>query len=183
MKLAERLKRVRLLLMDADGVMTDGKLYHAIDSKGEVVELKGVDSQDGISLVWLAESGFSTGLISGRSCAGLAARARMLRMSHIVQGTIDKGPAFEGILAARGLRPEQAAFIGDDLPDIPALRRAGLAIAVANARPEVRRAAHWTTKKSGGSGAIREVAEALLRSQGLWNDILARFTASPPKRP
>jgi 3-deoxy-D-manno-octulosonate 8-phosphate phosphatase (KDO 8-P phosphatase) len=170
-----RLKRLRLLLMDVDGVLTDGKLYHLVDEKGELIELKGVDTQDGIALSWLAASGIQTGVISGRSSTGLEARARMLHMSHIVQGTLEKAEAFERILRETGIPAEQAGFVGDDLPDLPPMLRAGLAVAVANARPELKKRAHAVTERSGGSGALRELAEAILRAQGRWEAILDRY--------
>lgn len=163
--------------MDADGVMTDGRLYHLVDARGRLEELKGVDTQDGIALAWLADNGIQTGLISGRSSRGLAARARMLRMRFVVQGTTDKLPAFARILARARLKPEQAAFMGDDLPDLPVLRRAGWAVAPANARPEIKRAVHRVTRARGGRGAIREAAETLLKAQGRWRALAARYGA------
>jgi len=163
--------------MDVDGVLTDGRLYHCVDRGGRLVELKGMDSQDGISLVWLAEAGIRTGIISGRVCEGIGARAKMLRMSHIVQGRLDKLPAFEDILRKARLRPEEAAFIGDDLTDVPVLRAAGWGVAVANARPEAKAAADHVTRSPGGRGAVREVAELLLKAHGLWSGILRRYGA------
>jgi len=161
--------------MDVDGVLTDGRLFHLVDQGGRLVELKGLDSQDGLALAWLARRGIRTGIISGRSSEGVAARAKMLRMSFIVQGVTDKLPAFEAILREAGLQARQAAFIGDDLPDLPVLRRAGWAIAVRNARPELRRAAHTVTRAPGGRGAVREVVETLLRAQGHWAELLRQY--------
>ncbi|MBI3298303.1 MAG: HAD hydrolase family protein [Elusimicrobia bacterium] len=157
--------------MDVDGVLTDGKLYHLVDKKGELVELKGVDTQDGLGLVWLATHGVKTGVISGRSSEGLAARAKMLRMSYIVQGQVEKVASWERILREAGLREDQAAFIGDDLPDLPLIKRAGFGVAVANARPELKKAARFVTKARGGDGALREVAELILKAQGSWGAI------------
>ncbi|MFA6091715.1 MAG: HAD hydrolase family protein [Elusimicrobiota bacterium] len=177
MTLLQRARRIRLVLMDVDGVLTDGRLYHFAGKDGELVESKGFDSQDGIALIWLAEHGIKTGLISGRRSKGVEGRAKMLRMEHVVLGTFEKLPAFEEILKKTGLRAEQAAYIGDDLPDVPVLRKAGLSVAVANARPEVLKRAHWVTRRRGGEGAVREVAEFLLRSQDLWKSVLDRFDA------
>jgi 3-deoxy-D-manno-octulosonate 8-phosphate phosphatase (KDO 8-P phosphatase) len=101
----------------------------------------------------------------------------MLKMRYVVQGTTDKLPAFERILRKAALRAEQAAFIGDDLTDLPVMRRAGFAIAVPNARPDVRRLAHLVTKSRGGEGAVREVAELIMRSQGTWRAVLRKFSA------
>jgi 3-deoxy-D-manno-octulosonate 8-phosphate phosphatase (KDO 8-P phosphatase) len=175
--LAERARRVRLLLMDVDGVLTDGRLYHFLDPSGALVETKGLHSQDGIALVWLSENGVRTGIISGRKSEGLAVRARMLKMSFVVQDTLEKAPAFQSILREAGLRPEEAAFIGDDLTDLPVMRLCGLGVAVANARPEVKRAARLRTRRSGGEGAVREVAELILKAQGSWPAVLKRFGA------
>lgn len=146
-----------------------------MDRRGALVELKGVDTQDGLGLAWLAEAGVRTGVISGRVSAGFAARARLLKMRHVVQGTLKKLEAFDRILRREGLTPAQAAFVGDDLPDLPPMRRAGLAVAVANARPEVRRAAHYVTRARGGQGALRELAEMILRAQGRWPAILRKY--------
>jgi 3-deoxy-D-manno-octulosonate 8-phosphate phosphatase (KDO 8-P phosphatase) len=163
--------------MDVDGVMTDGRLFHFLDTRGRLVELKGVSSQDGIALVWLKANGIRTGVISGRVSEGFRARARMLGMDYVVQGTTVKAPAFESILRRARLAPEQAAYIGDDLTDVPPMRRAGLAVAVANARPEVKAAAHYVTRAAGGAGAVREVAERLLKAQGLWDAVKRRYEA------
>lgn len=163
--------------MDADGVLTDGRLFHFMDTRGRLVETKGVDSQDGIGLVWLARRGIRTGIISGRASEGLAKRARMLKMSYVAQGALEKVPVYEDILRKSGLKPAETAFVGDDLTDIPLLRRAGWGVAVANARPEVRRAARYVTRARGGHGAVREIAEMLLKAHGLWKDVLRRYEA------
>ena len=177
MTLLGRARRVRLLLMDVDGVLTDGLLYHFVDVRGRLVELKGFHSQDGMALVWLAQSGVKTGLITGRVSEGVEGRARMLRMRYLVQGTVDKLPAFERILRRARVDAREAAFIGDDLTDLPVMRRAGFAIAVANARREVRRLAHLVTRSRGGEGAVREAVELIMRSQGTWRAVLRRFSA------
>ena len=172
-----RLTGLKVLLMDVDGVLTDGKLYHLVDKAGELVELKGVDTQDGMGLAWLAREGLKTGVISGRSSAGLAARAKMLKMTHVVQGTLEKTAAWERILEAEGATDAQAAFVGDDLPDLPLVKRAGFGVAVANARPEVKRAARYVTKAPGGAGALREVAELILKARGSWARLTREYGA------
>lgn len=174
-ELERRAARVKLLLMDADGVLTDGKLYHFVDASGAVVEFKGTHSRDGIALAWLPALGIRTGIISGRSSAGLAARARMLKMTYVVQETHFKAPAIESILKEAGVASSEAAFVGDDFHDVPAMRRVGLSVAVADARPEVRLAADWVTKAKGGDGALREVVELILKAQGKWPEILKRY--------
>ncbi|MGC8793201.1 MAG: KdsC family phosphatase [Bryobacteraceae bacterium] len=173
--LVERAARIRLLLMDVDGVLTDGKLYNVPDATGRMVETKGFDSQDGIALQWLSWKGIRTGLISGRVSPATEERARQCRFSYVYQGHIEKIPIFEEILRDAGLQPDRVAYIGDDLTDAVIMRRVGLAIATANARPEVKRLAHWVTPSAGGHGAVREVAELLLKSQGHWEDILRKY--------
>ncbi len=180
--LLRRAARIKLLLMDIDGVLTDGRLFHWVDGRGETVELKGTHSQDGMALTWLPGLGIKTGAISGRKSAGMEARARMLQMSFLIQGTHIKLPAFERILAEARVPPEETAYIGDDFHDVPVMRRAGLSVAVANARPELRRIAHWTTRAAGGRGAVREVVEGLLKAQGKWPEILKRYEIDTPRR-
>jgi 3-deoxy-D-manno-octulosonate 8-phosphate phosphatase (KDO 8-P phosphatase) len=173
--LAERLKKIRVVLADVDGVLTAGEIYHFVDTAGEIVEFKGIHAQDSIAMAWLAECGFKTGVISGRVSKGIEARMKMLKASHIYQHRLDKAAVFAEILAKEGLTPAQAAYMGDDLPDIAVLSRAGLAAAPANARPEAKKAAHWVTKARGGEGAFRELAEAILKTQGHWPSLLERY--------
>jgi 3-deoxy-D-manno-octulosonate 8-phosphate phosphatase (KDO 8-P phosphatase) len=173
--LQERFARVRLLLMDVDGVLTDGRLYHFPAPDGTMVETKGFSSQDGMSLRWLLWHDVQTGVISGRISAATAERARQLDMSYIFQGHIEKIPILEEVLATSGIARENIAYVGDDLTDIVVMRRVGLGIATENARPEVKRAAHYVTSAPGGSGAIREVAELILQAQGHWPAILKKY--------
>ncbi len=170
-----RAARVRLLLMDVDGVLTDGRLINVPGPDGKMVETKAFDSQDGISLQWLGWHGIHTGVISGRVSPATEERARQVKMRYIYQGHIEKIPILEEIQQASGISPGEMAYAGDDLTDVVVMRRVGLAIATANARPEVKRAAHYVTSASGGRGAIREVAELLLRAQGRWPDILKKY--------
>jgi 3-deoxy-D-manno-octulosonate 8-phosphate phosphatase (KDO 8-P phosphatase) len=171
--------QIKLLLMDVDGVLTDGKLYNVPDPAGRMVETKGFDSQDGISLQWLSWKGIQTGVISGRVSPATEERCRQCRITYVYQGHIEKIPIFEEILAKAGLRPEQIAYIGDDLTDVVIMRRVGLAIATANARPQVKRCAHWVTQNAGGNGAVREVVELILEAQGLWEEILRKYEVVP----
>ena len=177
MNVMETAAGIRLLLMDVDGVMTDGKLFNVPGPDGKMVETKGFDSQDGISLQWLNWYGIKTGLISGRVSVAAEERARQCKFTYIYQGHIEKIPIFEGILANAGLEKTEVAYIGDDLTDIVVMRRAGLAIATANARAEVKAAAHMITTQPGGNGAVREVAELLLKSQGHWPELLRKYEA------
>ena len=173
--ITELAAQIRLLLMDVDGVMTDGKLYNLPDSHGNMVETKGFDTQDGISLQWLAWKGLKTGLISGRVSPATEVRAKQCGMTYIYQGHIEKIPILEDILQQSGIPPKQVAYMGDDLTDVVIMNRVGLSIATANARPEVKRCAMHITEKPGGGGAVREIAELLLKAQGHWDDLLRKY--------
>jgi 3-deoxy-D-manno-octulosonate 8-phosphate phosphatase (KDO 8-P phosphatase) len=170
---------IKVLLMDVDGVMTDGRLYLVPDGGGSMVETKGFDSQDGIALRWLRWYDIQTGVISGRESPATAERARQVGMSWIFQGHIEKIPLFEQILTEAKVTHEQVAYIGDDLTDVVIMRRVGLAFASANARPEVKGSAHAVTDASGGSGAVREVIELLLSARGVWKDLLKKYEVTP----
>jgi 3-deoxy-D-manno-octulosonate 8-phosphate phosphatase (KDO 8-P phosphatase) len=175
--ITELASRIRLLLMDVDGVLTDGKLYNVPDHEGKMAETKAFDSQDGIALQWMSWKGIKTGLISGRVSPATVERAKQCKFSYIYQGHIEKIPILEEILANAGLKKDEVAYIGDDLTDIVVMRRVGLAIATANARPEVKRCAHYVTELEGGRGAVREVVELLLNAQGYWQEILQKYEA------
>jgi 3-deoxy-D-manno-octulosonate 8-phosphate phosphatase (KDO 8-P phosphatase) len=170
-----RAARIKLLLMDVDGVLTDGRLINLPAPDGTMFETKAFDSQDGIGLQWLSWHGIATGVISGRVSPATVERARQVKMTYVCQGHIEKVPILEEIYAKSGVTPEETAYAGDDLTDVVVMRRVGLAIATANARPEVKRAAHHVTSAAGGQGAIREVVELLLQAQGLWSDILKKY--------
>jgi 3-deoxy-D-manno-octulosonate 8-phosphate phosphatase (KDO 8-P phosphatase) len=172
---AARAARIRLLLMDVDGVLTDGLLHYSCDPAGQMVETKVFHTQDGIALQWAAALGLETGLISGRDSQAVVTRARQCRMKYIRQGHLEKIPVWEEILREAGLPDEQVGFIGDDLTDAPLLRRAGFAAAPANARPELKPLVDLVTQARGGDGAVREVIETLLRAQGKWDEVLRRY--------
>jgi 3-deoxy-D-manno-octulosonate 8-phosphate phosphatase (KDO 8-P phosphatase) len=173
--LNERAAKVKLLLMDVDGVMTDGTLWNIPDGQGGFAETKGFDSQDGIALQWLSWNGIKTGVISGRVSPATEIRAKQCKMTYVYQGHIEKIPIIEEIIADAKIAPDEIAYIGDDLTDIVIFRRVGLAIAVDNARPEVKAAAHHITAARGGQGAVREVVEIILDAKGLWNQILQKY--------
>ena len=173
----ERAARVRLFLMDVDGVLTDGRLYNIPFPSGEVLETKGFDSQDGIALLWLQWNNIESGVISGRVSPSTEARAKQVGMTYVYQGHIEKVPILEEIAHKSGITPADMAYMGDDLTDIVVMRRVGLAFAPANARKEVKAAAHFVTTAAGGSGAVREACELLLHAQGRWDDILRKYQA------
>ncbi len=175
MDVMHRAANVRLLLMDVDGVLTDGKLYNVPDPSGKMAETKGFDSQDGIGLQWLSWKGIKTGLISGRVSPATVERARQCKFSYVYQGHTEKIPILEEIMKDAAIDPAQVAYIGDDFTDVVVMRRVGFAIATANAREEVKRHAHLITKAEGGRGAVREVIEMLLKAQGYWEEILKHY--------
>src|ERR1051326_9071315 len=167
--------KVRLLLMDVDGVLTDGKLYNVPGPDGNMLETKGFDSQDGIALQWMHWKGIKTGLISGRISPATAERAKQTKFAYVYQGHIEKIPILQEILTDAGIDSSQVAYIGDDLTDVVVMRRVGFAIATGNARPEVKSIAHYVTQVPGGQGAVREVVELLLKAQGRWDEILRHY--------
>ncbi len=168
--------RVRLLLMDVDGVMTDGRLYHVPNPDGKgLLEMKGFDTQDGMALQWLSWNGIQTGVISGRVSAGTEERCRQMGCKYIYQGHVEKIPILEEIFARSGFTGAETAYMGDDLTDVVIMRRVALAIAPANARPEVKQVANWVTEAAGGKGAVREVCELLLKTQGHWEGLLRKY--------
>jgi 3-deoxy-D-manno-octulosonate 8-phosphate phosphatase (KDO 8-P phosphatase) len=174
-EIVARAATIRMLLMDVDGVMTDGKLYNVPGPDGRMLETKGFDTQDGIALQWLSWKGIQTGVISGRVSPATEERCRQCHVTYVYQGHIEKIPIFEEIVARSGIAPAQIAYMGDDLTDVVLFRRAGLAIATANARAEVKQCAHLVTEAQGGRGAVREVCELLLNSQGHWEDLLRKY--------
>ena len=175
MDIKGRAARIELLLMDVDGVLTDGRLYNVPDAEGKMVETKGFDSQDGISLQWLNWNKIKTGLISGRQSPATVERAKQCKFSYVYQGHIEKIPILEEILADAKTDPERVAYIGDDLTDIVVMRRVGLSFATANARDEVKKVAHYVTQATGGSGAVREVCELILKAKDLWEPLLRKY--------
>jgi 3-deoxy-D-manno-octulosonate 8-phosphate phosphatase (KDO 8-P phosphatase) len=174
-KLSQAASKVSVLLMDVDGVLTDGRLYLVPDSAGSLIETKGFDSQDGIALRWLTWFGIRTGVISGRESPATAGRASQVGMTWVFQGHIEKIPLLEQIVDEAKLSPEQVAYIGDDLTDVVIMRRVGLSFATANARQEVKSSAMAVTSAAGGSGAVREVIEVILKARGHWPDLLKKY--------
>lgn len=166
---------IKVLLMDVDGVLTDGRLFLVPDAEGNMVETKGFDSQDGIALRWLTWNNIKTGVISGRESPATVERARQVQMTYVFQGHIEKIPIYEQILADAKVTPAEIAYMGDDLTDVVIMRRVGLSFATANARAEVKRSANAVTSASGGRGAVREVIELLLKARGAWDDLLKKY--------
>jgi 3-deoxy-D-manno-octulosonate 8-phosphate phosphatase (KDO 8-P phosphatase) len=169
--------RVRLLGLDVDGVLTDNGVFIG-PVAGARVELKRFDIQDGLGLILLQTTGFPVVWVSGRSSEATALRASELRVEELLQVPGPrKAAAFGELLARRGIGWDEVAFVGDDLADLPVLRRVGLPMAVANAVPEVKQIAAYVTRANGGHGAVREVIEALFRARGEWPGMLERYFA------
>jgi 3-deoxy-D-manno-octulosonate 8-phosphate phosphatase (KDO 8-P phosphatase) len=168
-----RAARVRLLLLDCDGVLTDGRITPV--EGGE--ELKSFHTRDGHGLVMLHRAGLRSGIISGRTSRLVELRASDLGVSFVRQGALDKVAVFESLLAEAGVEAAHAAYVGDDVVDIPLMRRCGLGVAVADATPDTRAAAHHVTRLPGGAGAVREVCELILKAQGRWDELMKRYLA------
>ena len=169
--LRERAKRIRLLLIDVDGVLTDGRIIYG----NAGLEVLAFHVRDGLALKLAQQAGITVGLLSGRKSEALLRRAEELGVGEVHCGLEDKTHVYRQLLMRHRLTDTEVAYIGDDLPDLPLLRQVGLAIAVADAPVEVRRAAHLVTALRGGKGAVREVVECLLKSQGAWNRLCAGF--------
>ncbi len=170
-RLARRAKQIEVLLMDVDGTLSRG-VWLLSKSDGTAVELKGFDPHDGQGLMLARSAGIRTGFITGRGSPALLRRAREMDMEFLYEKQPQKIPAYEEILQKAGVAESHVAYVGDDLPDIPVMRRVGLAVAVADAAPEVRRIAHFVTKSRGGQRAIREVVELILKSKGIWEEMI-----------
>lgn len=165
---------IKLLLFDVDGVLTDGTvLIH-----GDGTESKPFNIRDGAGLVWAQRAGLSVGLLSARLADATTIRAAQLGITTVVQGAANKLAGYEQILRNAGLTDAQVGYMGDDLQDLPVLRRAGFSAAPADAAPEVRAAVQWISASGGGHGAARECVEHVLRAQGLWRTAVAEFLES-----
>jgi 3-deoxy-D-manno-octulosonate 8-phosphate phosphatase (KDO 8-P phosphatase) len=167
----ERARRVRLMVFDVDGVLTDGRLWYG--PQGEA--LKAFHSLDGHGVKLLQQAGIAAGILSGRSSPAVALRAAELGVAHVLQGIEDKRPAFAALLERLGLEPREAGYMGDDLPDLPVLAHCGFACAPREACAEVLRGAHYVASAPAGGGAAREVCDFLLRAQGRMESVLARY--------
>ena len=169
----EKAAQIRLVVFDVDGVLTDGSLFLGDDGQ----EYKAFHSRDGLGMKMLHRSGVEIGIITARESEVVRHRMASLDIEHVYQGRLEKLPAFEDLVAKLGLSAEQAAYVGDDVGDLPVLRRAGLAIAVADAHPLVKQHAHWQTPHPGGHGAARDVCELIMEAQNTLDTQLQRFLA------
>jgi 3-deoxy-D-manno-octulosonate 8-phosphate phosphatase (KDO 8-P phosphatase) len=173
MTVQERAARVRLLLFDVDGVLTDGVVsVHADGGESKAFHIK-----DGAAIVWAQQAGLPVGLVSARVSGATSHRAAQLAVRIVRQGVSSKLAAFEQVLREARLEEQQVAYMGDDLLDLPVLLRVGLATAPADAAPEVRDAVHWVSGARGGRGAARELIELVLRAQGRWELVVAEYAS------
>jgi 3-deoxy-D-manno-octulosonate 8-phosphate phosphatase (KDO 8-P phosphatase) len=175
--LKKRAANIQLLLMDVDGTMTDGSVTLLSQTDGTALEIKTFDAHDGQGLTLAQSAGLRTGCITGRESAALLRRAHEMKMEFIYMKQPVKMPAYEEILRKAGVSDSAVAYLGDDLPDIPLLRRVGLAVAVGDAVPEVKKAAHYTTKAVAGHGAVREAVEVILKAKGIWEAMIDKARA------
>ncbi len=166
-----RASHIKLLLMDCDGVLTDGRLWLLEDGG----EQKTFDTHDGLGLALFTRAGLKSGIITGRRAQAVERRAKELGVEFVRQGDDEKVAAYEDVLRLAAVDEDEVAFIGDDLTDIPLMRRSELAVAVADASEETRAVAHYVTRAIGGRGAVREVVELILKSQGRWNDLVEHY--------
>lgn len=169
--LTQRALSIKWLLLDVDGVLTDGKLYFG--NQGE--ELKAFNIQDGLGIKLLQRNGIAVGIVTGRTSQLVANRARDLGIQIVVQGREDKLAAIQELISESGLRLSEVAYMGDDLPDLSAIRAVGLSLTVANAVVAVKKEVHWISQHRGGEGAVREACEWILEAQGKWQNVLQHY--------
>jgi len=169
--LAERARGLRWLLLDVDGVLTDGRLVYGPDGEQQKV----FHVRDGLGLRLVQRAGLRVGILSGREGAALQVRAEELELDFLMMDRSDKGPAFAEFLAGQGVSPQEVAFLGDDLVDLPILLRCGLSFAPSDAVPEVRERVHRVLQERGGWGVVRELCELLLRARGSWDELIAPY--------
>lgn len=169
-------RRLRLLLFDVDGVLTDGRILLHTDG----TESKQYHIRDGTGLVLAQRGGLLTGLLSARTSAATTARARQLAIPIVRQGATNKLTVYEEILAEQGLADHEVAFMGDDVQDLPVLMRVGLSCAPADAVPEVRERVRWISTYAGGTGAVRELIELVLRARGSWDALVGAYLPEQP---
>lgn len=168
----ERAAKVRLLIFDVDGVLTDGSLYFGHDGR----EYKVFHSRDGHGMKMLRDSGVEIAIITARSSQAVAYRAANLGLEHVYQGQQEKRVAYAQVIAKLNISHEEVGYVGDDVVDLPVMVQVGLAIAVADAHPEVLKRAHWSTHHPGGRGAARDACELIMRARGVWESAVARYT-------
>jgi len=177
-ELRKRARKIKLLLMDVDGVLTDGRIYYLPGPRGGMIETKTFYSRDGLGLRFAHDAGLKTGILSGRSSPVVEYRAKELGFHFILQGAVEKLEPYKKILRAAGMKDEEVCYMGDDIVDLPVLMRAGLAVGVKDGDERVRPHIHYRTRAVGGRGAVRETIEVILMAQGKWEAVTRRFFRS-----
>jgi len=174
------IKKIKLIAMDVDGVLTDGLIYYGSLGNHEV-DLRGFHVHDGEGIALARKAGLQVALVSSKKGGSIARRARDLEITEVLLGKKDKWTAIRGIMARQGLSAKEVCYLGDDLPDLAVMKRVGFPVAVANAVREVKEAAKHVTRARGGQGAVREAVELVLKRQGKWRDTLRSFQPEPGK--
>ncbi len=174
-ELRKRARRIKLLLMDIDGVLTDGRIYFVPDHQGRLIETKAFHPRDGLGIRYAREAGLKTGVISGRGGPVVKHRMKELGIDYVYQDSLEKLGPYRDLLREAKLKDEDICYIGDDLVDLPILKRAGLAVGVGDGHPYLRRHVHYWTKNAGGMGAVRETIELILGAQGKLEPILKYY--------
>jgi 3-deoxy-D-manno-octulosonate 8-phosphate phosphatase (KDO 8-P phosphatase) len=175
--LKKRAAKIKVVLMDVDGTITDGSVTLLSQLDGSALEIKTFDAHDGQGLTLGRTAGLRMGVITGRESAALRRRMNELNVEFVYEKQAQKIPAYEEVLKKAGVKEDEVAYLGDDLPDLTVMRRVGLAVAVGNAAPEVKHAAHYTTLRNGGKGAARELVELILKSKGIWDHMIDKARA------
>ena len=169
----EKASRIKLVIFDVDGVLTDGSLFLADDGQ----EYKAFNSKDGFGMRLLQDAGIDIGIITGRESQLVKLRMKELGVSYVMQGRREKGPALDEMMELTGLSLDEIAYVGDDVVDLPIMCRVGFSVAVQDARPVVKKHAHWITESVGGRGAGRDVCELILEAHGKWDDCIEKYLA------
>jgi len=175
--LKKRAAKIKVVLMDVDGTITDGSVTLLSQPDGSALEIKSFDAHDGQGISLARTAGLRMGVITGRESPALRRRMKELSVEFVYEKQPHKIAAYEEILRTASVTEDEVAFLGDDLPDLTVMRRVGLAVAVGNAAPEVKHAAHYTTTRNGGKGAARELVELILKSKGTWDELIDRARA------
>ena len=169
----EKAKNIKLVIFDVDGVLTDGSLFYGDDGQ----EYKAFNSRDGHGMKMLQSSGVTVGIITGRTSDVVMHRMKNLNVTHIYQGKLEKLPAYEELLDKLSLQPEQVAYVGDDVVDLPIMIRVGLAVTVPNGHELAKKHAHWVTSQAAGAGAARELCELIMKAQGTYEPAMQKYLA------
>jgi 3-deoxy-D-manno-octulosonate 8-phosphate phosphatase (KDO 8-P phosphatase) len=177
-EILERARKIKLFLMDVDGTLTDGAVnLISLPGNSGIAEMKAFNSQDGAGLKLAHIMGIRTGFITGRKSPAVLQRAHELKVEFVYLGQETKMAAFDECLQKAGVREDEVAYMGDDLPDMPLAKRAGLAVAVGSAAPELKAVSHYVTSRVGGDGSAREVVELILKAQGRWEEAVPKALA------